>query len=121
MTQSLSSIMTPSMGLAPPVAAAQSAVAVAPTHELRFEMLHHPGRALSFPCNAAGQVDFDRMSLKARENHARAVARLGLDYGYPQIRPTLPECDCDHDQVDSREAKARSALRSARRATMSLR
>jgi hypothetical protein len=34
--------------------------------ELRFQSLFHEGRALAFPCDAAGAVDMDTLSSKAR-------------------------------------------------------
>ena len=45
--------------------------------ELRFTSLFNAGRALAFPCDAAGRVDLDALSERARSNYfyARAVGR----------------------------------------------
>jgi len=61
--------------------------------ELRFDSLHRPGRALVFPCDAAGRVDLDDLSERARHNYFYARAVIGREYAFPAVagprRPTL--------------------------------
>lgn len=57
------------------------------THELRFAHLMDPGRALAFPCDAAGQVDLDRLSERARCNYFFARTVVGRDFACPAIQP----------------------------------
>jgi hypothetical protein len=52
--------------------------------ELRFESLFVAGRALVFPCDAAGQVDMDALSDRARANYLCARALMGREFGYPK-------------------------------------
>jgi hypothetical protein len=54
--------------------------------ELRFQSLFHEGRALAFPCNAAGAVDLDTLSAKARDNYLYARATVGRDFAVPAVR-----------------------------------
>jgi hypothetical protein len=56
--------------------------------ELRFQSLFHEGRALAFPCNAAGAVDLDRLSAKARNNYLYARATIGRDVAVPAVQPS---------------------------------
>ncbi|HWH75402.1 MAG TPA: hypothetical protein VNV16_14180 [Methylibium sp.] len=56
-------------------------------YELRFDSLFNEGRALAFPCNAAGQVDLDRLSERARRNYLYARAVVGREFSHPAIRP----------------------------------
>ncbi len=53
--------------------------------ELRFESLFDAGRALVFPCDAAGQVDIDALSDRARDNYLCARALMGREFGYPKM------------------------------------
>lgn len=53
--------------------------------ELRFQSLFHEGRALSFPCDAAGVVDLDALSLRARDNFLHALSAVGRDYTLPEV------------------------------------
>jgi len=57
-----------------------------PTHELRFDSLHQPGRALAFPCDATGAVDLDGLSERARANYFLARTVIGRDFAHPRIR-----------------------------------
>jgi hypothetical protein len=59
------------------------------TYELRFASLFHEGRALAFPCNAAGQVDLDALSERARINYFAARTLIGRDFATPAVRPAL--------------------------------
>lgn len=53
--------------------------------ELRFQSLFHPGRALSFPCDAGGHVDLDSLGDRARENYFYARAVVGREYAVPAV------------------------------------
>ena len=54
-------------------------------YELRFESLFDPGRGLSFPCDAAGQVELDALSERARHNYLFARAVVGREYHAPAV------------------------------------
>lgn len=62
------------------------AAAPAPTFELRFQSLFHEGRALAFPCDAAGHVDLDALSERARTNYLYARTVIGRDFAQPAVR-----------------------------------
>jgi hypothetical protein len=57
------------------------------THQIRFQSLHHEGRALAFPCDARGYVELDALSDRARDNYLFARAVVGRDYAHPDILP----------------------------------
>jgi hypothetical protein len=57
-------------------------------HALRFASLFHPGRALSFPCDAAGRVDLDALGERARANYLYARAVVGREYATPEVVAT---------------------------------
>ena len=48
--------------------------------ELRFHSLFHEGRGLAFPCDAAGHVDLDGLSERARCNYFYARSVIGRDF-----------------------------------------
>ncbi len=54
-------------------------------HELRFRSLFQDGRALSFPCNAAGQVPMDALSERLRHNYLYARAVIGREFFLPEV------------------------------------
>jgi hypothetical protein len=56
--------------------------------EIRFESLFDAGRALTFPCDADGQVDFEGLSERARLNYERAQALVGREFATPDVRPS---------------------------------
>ena len=58
-----------------------------PTFVLRFDPLLGVGRALSFPCDAAGRVDLDDLAERARCNYFYARAVVGRQFGMPVVRP----------------------------------
>jgi hypothetical protein len=58
-----------------------------PSFELRFQSLFHEGRGLAFPCDAAGHVDLDAISERARCNYFFARSVIGRDYTQPAVRP----------------------------------
>jgi hypothetical protein len=61
--------------------------APARSHELRFDSLFHPGRGLSVPCDATGQVDMDRLTERLRNAYLGARAMVGRDYACPRVQP----------------------------------
>ena len=54
-------------------------------YELRFQSLFEEGRAWSFPCDAQGSVDLDRMSERARSNYFFARAIIGREVASPCV------------------------------------
>ena len=44
------------------------------------------GRGLTFPCDATGHVDLDRLSERARQNYFYARAFIGREFFLPSIR-----------------------------------
>jgi hypothetical protein len=57
-------------------------------HQLCFKSLHHAGRALSFPCDAAGEVAINALSERGRNNYLFARAVVGRDYCVPVVIPS---------------------------------
>lgn len=55
-------------------------------YELRFQSLYHAGRALSFPCDARGEVPLGDLSPRALENYLFARAVIGGEYASPEVR-----------------------------------
>ena len=71
-----------------PAALADLATSPADTcFELRFESLFHPGRALAFPCDARGCVEFDGLGDPARCNYFYARTVVGREFAYPAVVP----------------------------------
>jgi hypothetical protein len=62
---------------------------VAAGFELRFRSLFNEGRGLTFPCDAAGHVDLDRLSEQARNNYFYARSLIGRDFAMPAVLRTL--------------------------------
>lgn len=58
--------------------------------ELRFQSLFDHGRALAFPCDAAGQVDIDALSERARLNYLYARTFVGREYATPAVHESAP-------------------------------
>jgi hypothetical protein len=57
-------------------------------YELRFTSLFNQGRGLSFPCNAAGHVDIDALSARARLNYLYARTVIGREFFMPAVQPS---------------------------------
>jgi hypothetical protein len=55
-------------------------------YELRFQSLFHEGRGYAFPCDAAGRVDLDALSEKARNNYLFARTLVGRDLSVPAVQ-----------------------------------
>jgi hypothetical protein len=56
-----------------------------PHYELRFQSLADQGRAFVFPCDAAGHVDMDALSERARNDYLYARAMRGRELTYPSV------------------------------------
>jgi hypothetical protein len=57
-------------------------------YELRFQSLFHSGRALSFPCDRAGEVHWDSMTDSARASFLRAQGSVGREWASPAVQLT---------------------------------
>jgi hypothetical protein len=53
--------------------------------ELRFQSLFDAGRCYAFPCDAAGNVDMDLLSDRARENYLYARTVIGREFSHPAV------------------------------------
>lgn len=60
-----------------------------PGYELRFQSLFDEGRAYAFPCDAAGHVDVDALSERARRNYLYARAVVGRELAVPAVRRSV--------------------------------
>jgi hypothetical protein len=56
--------------------------------ELCFASLLNDGRALAFPCDAAGHVDLDALSERARINYFFARTTIGRAFAGPAVQPS---------------------------------
>ncbi|MDB5858594.1 MAG: hypothetical protein JWQ76_2283 [Ramlibacter sp.] len=56
-------------------------------YEVRFDSLFQPGRALAFPCDREGHLDFERCSARARSNYLFARSMVGREYKWPRVCP----------------------------------
>ncbi|WP_372524476.1 hypothetical protein [Piscinibacter sp.] len=54
-------------------------------YELRFQSLVDQGRAYVFPCDAAGHVDMDALSERARDNYLYARTVVGCEFSMPAV------------------------------------
>jgi len=54
--------------------------------ELRFRSLFDQGRGYSFPCDAAGHVDIDALSDRARSNYFFARTVIGREFSVPAVQ-----------------------------------
>ena len=55
------------------------------THEIRYQWLCDAGRALTFPCDAAGHVLLDLLTERALANYLFARAAVGREFAYPGV------------------------------------
>lgn len=55
-------------------------------YELRFQSLFDEGRGYAFTCDAAGHVDIDRLSERARANYYYARTCIGRHFSMPAVR-----------------------------------
>lgn len=58
-----------------------------PAFELCFSRLVGIGPALSFPCDAGGTVDLDKLAERARCNYLYARTVVGREFAMPAVRP----------------------------------
>jgi hypothetical protein len=66
-------------------AIAHAATSPNPYH-LHFQSLFHEGRGYAFPCDAAGHVDIDALSERARINYFYARTVIGREFATPAVR-----------------------------------
>ena len=59
-------------------------------YELRFRSLHNPGRGYAFDCDAAGRVDLDALSERARSNYLYARTVIGREFEMPAVQARDP-------------------------------
>lgn len=55
------------------------------SHELRYQSLFNPGRALSFPCDVDGRVQMELLGDHALANYLYARVVVGREYAFPQV------------------------------------
>lgn len=60
-----------------------------PRFELRFQSLFDDGRGYVFSCDAAGHVDIDQLSTRARLNYFYARSVIGREVAMPAVRTSL--------------------------------
>jgi hypothetical protein len=65
---------------------AQARVSPPQHYELHFQSLFDEGRAYAFPCDAAGHVDLDSLSSRARLNYFYARTVIGREFATPAVR-----------------------------------
>jgi hypothetical protein len=56
-------------------------------YELRYRSLFNAGRAFSFPCDAAGRVNMDALSDRARHNYFYVRTVVGREFATPAVCP----------------------------------
>ena len=56
------------------------------SHLLRFMSLFELGRGIAVPCDAAGNVDMDALTERARCAYLGARALVGREYACPTIK-----------------------------------
>lgn len=54
-------------------------------YELRFQSLFDAGRAYAFECDAAGHVDLDALSARAKLNYFYARGAIGREFSMPEV------------------------------------
>jgi hypothetical protein len=64
---------------------ASKSMTPAKSFALFFQSLFNEGRGLAFPCDAAGHVDIDVLSDRARTNYLYARAVVGREFAVPAI------------------------------------
>ena len=62
-----------------------SASSVEPAHQLRFTSLFHPGRGVSVPCDAHGEVNMNDLSERLKNAYLGARALVGREYALPIV------------------------------------
>lgn len=59
---------------------------IARSHLLRFTSLFNRGRGVSVPCDEAGNVDIDSLTLRLRDAYLYASAMVGREYSLPTVQ-----------------------------------
>ncbi len=54
--------------------------------QIWFASLFREGRALTFPCDALGNVELDQLSERGRNNYFFARAQVGHEFAAPSVR-----------------------------------
>ena len=57
-----------------------------PGYELRFACLQDSRRGYTFPCDAAGRVDMDALTERARNTSLYARAVVGKEFSRPTVQ-----------------------------------
>ena len=57
--------------------------------ELWFQSLFDEGRALAFPCDKEGRVDFDTWGDRLRHNYLFARAMTGREFAMPVLKASV--------------------------------
>ena len=57
-------------------------------YELHYARLLGVGRSFVFPCDAAGNVEMDSLTERARENYLFARSAVGVEMALPTVRAT---------------------------------
>jgi hypothetical protein len=60
-------------------------------YELRFASWSDPGRALAFPCDAAGRVDMDALGSRALADYLYARTVVGREFRRPSVRACVTD------------------------------
>ena len=58
-------------------------------YELRFTGLINRGRGFSFPCDATGHVEIDKLADRVRINYFYARAAVGVELSVPIVLPVV--------------------------------
>ena len=53
--------------------------------QLRFASLFDPGRGITIPCDASGEVQMDELSERLRNAYLGARALVGREYAFPVV------------------------------------
>jgi hypothetical protein len=59
-------------------------------YELRFQSLFDAGRAYAFECDAAGSVNLDSLSARAKLNYLYARSVIGREFSMPEVKRRQP-------------------------------
>jgi hypothetical protein len=55
-------------------------------YELHYARLLGVGRSFAFPCDACGNVEWDSLTERARENYLFACSAVGVEMSLPTVR-----------------------------------
>jgi hypothetical protein len=88
-------------------------------YELRFQSLFHTGRALTFPCDPQGEVQWDAMTDGARASFLRAQGSVGRGYASPAVLLSDLQWEVENLSIMPAQHARRRPLEQARK-TLSL-